>query len=92
MLCSVYTSGCVKSLICRLVTKTAKFAFVLFAHNYFILESVELRVQVLQAALTEHDIDADSAIGVSIITDDRSSCMFSDNEEVSVYVYCSTII
>ena len=42
--------------------------------------------------LTVHDIDADSAIGVSIITDDRSSCLFSDNEEVSVYVYCNTTI
>ena len=41
------------------------------------------------AALTAHDIDVDSAMGTSIITDDRSSCRFSDNEEVSgcVYVY-----
>ena len=43
----------------------------------------ELRASVFQAALTIHDIDADSAMGVSIITDDRSSCMFSDDEEVS---------
>ena len=35
---------------------------------------------------------ADSAIGVNIITDDRSSCMFSGNEEVIVYVFCSTTI
>ena len=46
-----------------------------------ILESVaELRVQV--ATLTTHDIDADSARGTSIITDDKSSCRFSDDEEV----------
>ena len=42
------------------------------------------------AQQTVHDIDADSAIWTrsSIITDDRSSCRFSD-EEVSecVYVY-----
>ena len=37
------------------------------------------------AVRTVHDIDADSARGTSIITDDRSSCMFSDDEEVSVY-------
>ena len=44
---------------------------------------------MFQAALTIHDIDADSARGTSIITDDRSSCRFSDDEEVSecVYVY-----
>ena len=37
---------------------------------------------MFQAALTVHDIDADSARGTSIITDDRSSCWFSDDEEV----------
>jgi len=44
---------------------------------------------VFQAALTVHDIDADSAIGMcsSIITDDRSSCRFSNDEEVSECVY-----
>ena len=42
---------------------------------------------MFQAALTVHDIDADSARGVSIITDDRSSCRFSDDEEVSECVY-----
>ena len=44
---------------------------------------------MLQAALTTHDIDADSAIwtGSSIITDDRSSCRFSDYEGVSVCMY-----
>ena len=44
---------------------------------------------MFQAALTVHDIDADSAIWTcsSIITDDRSSCWFSDDEEVSECVY-----
>ena len=43
---------------------------------------------MLQAALTVHDIDSDSAIWTrsSIITDD-SSCRFSDDEEVSEYMY-----
>ena len=39
---------------------------------------------MFQAALTVHDIDADSVMGVSIITDDGSSCRCSDDEEVSV--------
>ena len=48
---------------------------------------------MFQAALTTRDIDADSAMGVSIITDDRSSCMFSDDEEVSEYIpYNATIV
>ena len=51
---------------------------------------------MFQAALTVHDIDADSAIWThsSIITDDRSSCRFSDDEEVSgcVYVYHNATI
>ena len=38
---------------------------------------------MFQAALTPHDIDVDSDMGTSIITDDRSSCKFSDDEEVS---------
>ena len=44
---------------------------------------------MFQAALTVHDIDADSAIWTrsSIITDDRSLCWFSDDDEVSEYVY-----
>ena len=44
---------------------------------------------MFQAALTVHDIDADSAIWTctSVITDDRSSCRFSDDEEVSECVY-----
>ena len=41
---------------------------------------------MFQAALTVHDIDADSAMGTSIITDDRSSCRISDDEEVSEYI------
>ena len=53
--------------------------------TFSILESVaELKAPVFQAALTIHDIDADSARGTSIITDDRSSCRLSDDEEVSV--------
>ena len=48
------------------------------------------------AQLTVPDIDADSAIGTctSVITDDRSSCKFSDDDEVSgcVYVYHNATI
>ena len=51
---------------------------------------------MFQAALTVHDVDADSAVWTrsSIITDDRSSCRFSDDEEVSkcVYVHHVTIV
>ena len=49
---------------------------------------------MFQAALTVHDIDADSAMGTSIITDDKCSCRFSDDEEVSecVYVYHNATI
>ena len=49
---------------------------------------------MFQAALTIHNIDADSDMGTSIITDDRSSCWFSDGEEVSecVYVYNNATI
>ena len=51
---------------------------------------------MFQATLTVHDIDADSAIWTctSIITDDRSSCRFSDDEEVSecVCVYHNATI
>ena len=42
---------------------------------------------MFQAALTVHDIDANSAIGSSIITDDRSSYRF---KEVSVYYHNGT--
>ena len=38
---------------------------------------------MFQGALTVHNIDADSVMGVSIITDDGSSCRCSDDEEVS---------
>ena len=41
---------------------------------------------MFQASLKVHDIDADSDMGTSIITDDRSSCRFSDTEEVSFCV------
>ena len=48
------------------------------------------------AQLTVHDIDADSAIWTcsSITTGDRSSCRFSDDEEVSecMYVYHNVTI
>ena len=48
-------------------------------HNLSILESVaELTIQVFRAALAVHDIDADSAMGTSIITDDRSTCRVFD--------------
>ena len=51
---------------------------------------------MFQAALTTHDNDADSAIWTrsSIITDERSSCRFSDDEEVSecVYYHNATIV
>ena len=51
---------------------------------------------MFQEALTVHDIDADSAIGTcsSIITDDRSSWRFSDDDEVSgcVYIYHNATI
>ena len=47
---------------------------------------------MFQAALqTTHDIDADSAMGISIVTDDNNSCRFSDEEEVSGCV-CMYII
>ena len=53
-----------------------------------LLESVaELKCPVFQTALTLHDIDSDSAMGTSIVTDDRSSSRFSDDEEVSEFVY-----
>ena len=43
----------------------------------------ELRGAVFQPALTSHDFDTDSAMGVSILTDYKSMCTFSDDEEVS---------
>ena len=44
---------------------------------------------MFQAALTTHDVDADSAMGVSIITDDT---WFSDNEEVSESLSYATFV
>ena len=41
---------------------------------------------MFQASLTRCDFDTDSAMGVSIITDDRSMCTFSIDEEVSEFV------
>ena len=46
----------------------------------------EVRGPVFQASLTRCDFDTDSAMGVSIITDDRSMCTFSIDEEVSEFV------
>ena len=46
----------------------------------------ELRGPVFQPALTSHDFDTDSAMGVSIFTDDKSVYTFSDDEEVSELV------
>lgn len=43
----------------------------------------ELNVQVFPTVLTTHSIDSDSAVGVSVITDDKSS----SDEEVSGCVY-----
>ena len=69
------------------VYKTSEVSMSKVYHYYFsLLEPVaELRVPMFQAALTVPDIDADSAIGTcaSIITGDRSSCGFSDYDEVS---------
>ena len=56
--------------------------------NFMFLESApELRDPVFQAAPTIHDIDADSVMGTSIVTDDRISCTVSDDDEVSECVY-----
>ena len=53
----------------------------------FLESAPELRDPVFQAAPTIHNIDADSAMGTSIVTDDRSSCTVSDGDEVSECVY-----
>ena len=42
---------------------------------------------MFQALLTTHDVYADSGLGSSISTDDRSSCRFSDSEEVGDLVH-----
>ena len=47
---------------------------------------------MFRAALTVHNIDADSAMGGNVIPDDRSSCRFSDDEEVSVCISNATIL
>ena len=59
-----------------------------YCYYFSLLESVaELSGQLFQAVLTVPDIDADSAadsaIGTctSIITGDRSSCGFSDDDD-----------
>ena len=41
---------------------------------------------------TPHDTDVDSAMGISIVTDDKNSCRFSNDEEVSVCVYHNATI
>ena len=58
----------------------------IYCYYFSLLESVaELSGQLFQPVLTVPDIDTDSAIGTcaSIITGDRSSCRFSDDDEVS---------
>ena len=42
---------------------------------------------MFQAALTVRNIDADSDMGTSVITDHKSLCRFSDIKEVSECVY-----
>ena len=86
----------IEMLLCSLQYLVSQTSYLLFLHCLFttlksnlplflfpLITVAELRVQVFQAALKTHDIDTDSATGVSIITDDRSSCRFTDNEEVS---------
>ena len=66
--------------------------FTFSLHITFPFKSVaELRGRVFPAVIAVHDIDVDSAMGTSIITDDKSSCRFSDNDEVSECV-CSYIV
>ena len=42
---------------------------------------------MFQPSLAKDDFDADSAMGISIFTDDRSTCTFATDEEVSEFVY-----
>ena len=42
---------------------------------------------MFQPSLTRDDFDTDSAMGVSIFTDDKSVCTFSGDEEVSEVAY-----
>ena len=46
----------------------------------------ELRGAVFQPSLTRDDFDTDSAMGVSIFTDDRGMCTFATDEEVREFV------
>ena len=80
---TIYMQCLINQLTNLFVTqKAASFIFVYTVLPHY--KSVaELKVPVFQAALTVHDIDADSARGTSVITDDKCSCWFSDNEEVS---------
>jgi len=41
---------------------------------------------MFQPSLKRDDFDTDSAMGVSIFTDDRSMCTFATDEEVSEFV------
>ena len=45
---------------------------------------------MFQPALTRHDFDVDSAMGGSILTDDKSRCTFVTDEEVSEFVSINT--
>ena len=48
--------------------------------------TAELKGPVVQASLTTDDFDTDSAMGISIFTDDRSMCTFATDEKVSEFV------
>ena len=48
--------------------------------------TAELKGPVVQASLTTDDFDTDSAMGISIFTDDRSTYTFATDEEVSEFV------
>ena len=43
---------------------------------------------MFQTGLTVHAINTDSAMGTSFFTEDRSSCRFSEDEEVCMCVVC----
>jgi len=43
----------------------------------------ELRGPVFQPSLTRDNFETDSAMGISVFTDDRSMCTFTTDEEVS---------
>ena len=46
----------------------------------------ELKGPLSQVSLTSNDFDTDSAMGISIFTDDRSTYTFATDEEVSEFV------